>query len=177
VLAEQKVPHHKPAKVCRFSELSVWVSGLDSNCRDVKCKGASRKTQICRLHDISAKAEIACLPAFPDDPEKLRRLKTTEFSVVSYFLTKRGRRTTKRKGDRAQMNTELPTAGRSRFVASDRTARPWTTFAPISSRRLNHYRFRLPNAIRPIKVPQSRCQGWRSLRWPRVEEFEVATGV
>ena len=33
MLAEQKIPHRKPAKDCRFSELSVWVSGLDSNCR------------------------------------------------------------------------------------------------------------------------------------------------
>ena len=65
-------------------------SEFDSNCRYVKRKGASRKTQICRLHDISAKAEIACLPAFPDGPEKLRSLKITEFSVFSYFLTKRG---------------------------------------------------------------------------------------
>ena len=32
-LAEQKIPHRKPSKDCRFSELSVWVSGLDSNCR------------------------------------------------------------------------------------------------------------------------------------------------
>ena len=31
--AGQKVPDRKPAKDCRFSELSVWVSGLDSNCR------------------------------------------------------------------------------------------------------------------------------------------------
>jgi hypothetical protein len=75
------------------------------------------------------------------------------------------------------MTTELPTAGRSRFVASDRTARPWTTLAPIASPVLRHYRFRLPSAIRPHKVPPSRCKGWRSLTRPRVEEFEVATGA
>ena len=79
------------------------------------------------------------------------------------------------------MNTELPTAGRSRLVASDRTGRPWTTLIPISSPLLPSYRFsyrfRLPSAIRPNKVPPSRCQGWRSLTRPRVEEFEVATGV
>ena len=78
------------------------------------------------------------------------------------------------------MNTELPTAGRSRLVASDRTGRPWTTLIPISSPLLPSYRFsyrfRLPSAIRPNKVPPSRCQGWRSLTRPRVEEFEVATG-
>ena len=89
MLAGQNVPHHKPAKDCRLSELSVWVSGLDSNCRYIKRNGASRKTQICRLHDISAKAEIACLPAFPDGPEKLRSQKTAENSVVFYFLIKR----------------------------------------------------------------------------------------
>ena len=33
VLAGQKVPHHKPAKDCRFSESSVWASELGSNCR------------------------------------------------------------------------------------------------------------------------------------------------
>ena len=78
------------------------------------------------------------------------------------------------------MNTEWPTAGRSRLVASDRTGRPWTTLIPISSPLLPSYRFsyrfRLPSAIRPNKVPPSRCQGWRSLTRPRVEEFEVATG-
>jgi hypothetical protein len=42
------------------------------------------------LHDISAKAEIACLPAFPDGPEKLRSRNTAEFSVVFYFLIKQG---------------------------------------------------------------------------------------
>ena len=36
-MAEQKIPHRKPAKDCRFSELSVWVSGLDSNCRYGPC--------------------------------------------------------------------------------------------------------------------------------------------
>ena len=41
------------------------------------------------MHGISANAETACLPAFPDGPQKLRSLKTTELSVVSYFLTKR----------------------------------------------------------------------------------------
>ena len=74
------------------------------------------------------------------------------------------------------MSTELPTAGRSRLVASDRTVQPWTTLVPDSSRLLHSYRFRLPSAIRPNKVPPSRCQGWRSLTRPRVEEFEVATG-
>jgi hypothetical protein len=74
------------------------------------------------------------------------------------------------------MNTELPTAGRSRLVASDRSGRPWTTLIPDSSRLLHRYRFRLPSAIRPHKVPPSRCQGWGSLTRPRVEEFEVATG-
>ena len=34
MLAEQNVPHHKPSKDYRLSELSVWLSGLDSNCRD-----------------------------------------------------------------------------------------------------------------------------------------------
>ena len=33
MLAEQKIPHRKPAKDCRSSELSVWGSELDSNCR------------------------------------------------------------------------------------------------------------------------------------------------
>ena len=33
-LAGQKIPDRKPAKDCRFSELSVWGSELDSNCRD-----------------------------------------------------------------------------------------------------------------------------------------------
>ena len=75
------------------------------------------------------------------------------------------------------MNTELPTAGRSRLVASDRTDQPWTTLIPDSSRLLHRYRFRLSSAIRPNKVPPSRCQGWRSLTRPRVEEFEVATGA
>ena len=45
---------------------------------------------------------------------------------------------------------------------------------PLS--RYRHYRFRLPSAIRPHKVPPSRCKGWRSLTRPRVEDFEVATG-
>ena len=74
------------------------------------------------------------------------------------------------------MNTELSTAGRSRFVASDRTGRPWTTLALTLGRPLNGYRFRLPSAIPPTKVPSSRCQGWGSLTRPRVEEFEVAAG-
>ena len=34
VLAEQNVPHHKPAKDCRSSESRVWGSELDSKCRD-----------------------------------------------------------------------------------------------------------------------------------------------
>ena len=33
ILAEQNVPHHKPAKDCRLSESSTWGSELDSNCR------------------------------------------------------------------------------------------------------------------------------------------------
>jgi hypothetical protein len=73
------------------------------------------------------------------------------------------------------MNTELPTAAQSRLVASGRTGRPWTTLIPISSPLLHSYRFRLPSAIRPNKVPPSRRKGWRSLTRPRVEEFEVAT--
>ena len=52
---------------------------------------------------MSANAETACLPAFPDGPEKLRSLKTTEFSVVSYFLTKQG---TTQGAEGAQMTPE-----------------------------------------------------------------------
>ena len=28
----KQIPHRKPSKDCRFSELSVWVSGLESKC-------------------------------------------------------------------------------------------------------------------------------------------------
>jgi len=41
ILAGQNVPHHKPAKDCRFSESSTWGSELDSNCRD----GHARQTR------------------------------------------------------------------------------------------------------------------------------------
>ncbi len=57
VLAEQNVPHHKPAKDCGPSESSVWVSGLDSNCRD---RSGGRQSQKANLHVARHFCKLSC---------------------------------------------------------------------------------------------------------------------
>ena len=165
VLAGQNVPHHKPAKDCRFSESSVWGSELDSNCRYGYSRASSirklrtRRQQLADGADTPAK--LTCSPPAPAKKQIMssRSLGAPVESIEAnvYMLRLAGIPRVLLATDATHMTRATRSFKRHRFTS---IARAWTR-SPANSVSAGALLYS-PNRSSLLRWPSCGVRSWRA---------------